>query len=208
MRSLETVVEILEEWEDLVLVQMPGGQRAALYLVDRPLDQDEIIATLRENTAAGIHTLYILWAIKLLPDHGQVYQLTDWLEQLQKLYGGILAYFVYGEIVDIAPVYFDDGRVRYGTIVDPARLRLFQDERWLLADFGGQVAPPPLEAVEVNEWHMILGVAGDADRSAIRDAYRQLVKQYHPDVNDAPDATLRMQLINEAYFHLMQQNDD
>lgn len=47
---------------------------------------------------------------------------------------------------------------------------------------------------------MVLGVATDADEKQIKDAYRQLAFQYHPDRNsDNPDAAEKMKQVNEAY---------
>ncbi len=53
----------------------------------------------------------------------------------------------------------------------------------------------------------VLGVAYDADEEQIRQAYRQLARQFHPDLNTAPDAKERMQEINVAYQTLMRQFD-
>ncbi|WP_238373697.1 J domain-containing protein, partial [Kingella kingae] len=44
-----------------------------------------------------------------------------------------------------------------------------------------------------------LHLAPDASEAEIRQAYRRLSKQYHPDLNTAPDAHRIMQLINQAY---------
>ncbi|WP_267639175.1 J domain-containing protein [Haloarchaeobius amylolyticus] len=44
----------------------------------------------------------------------------------------------------------------------------------------------------------VLGVAHDADQDAIRDAYRERVKETHPDLNDAPDAAEAFQRVAEA----------
>ena len=49
----------------------------------------------------------------------------------------------------------------------------------------------------------MLGVESSASQQEIREAYRKLAFQYHPDRNkDAPDATARMKAINEAYATL------
>ena len=39
----------------------------------------------------------------------------------------------------------------------------------------------------------------DATTAQIKSAYRKLAKQYHPDVNDSPDAAERFREITEAY---------
>lgn len=51
-----------------------------------------------------------------------------------------------------------------------------------------------------KDFYQILGVAPDADTKKIKEGYRKLAFQYHPDRNtDNPDAAERMKLINEAY---------
>ena len=44
-----------------------------------------------------------------------------------------------------------------------------------------------------------LHIPRDADEQTIRQAYRRLSKQYHPDLNPSEDASRIMQLINRAY---------
>ncbi|NLY66165.1 MAG: DnaJ domain-containing protein [Tissierellia bacterium] len=51
----------------------------------------------------------------------------------------------------------------------------------------------------------ILGVPYDADKYQIKLAYRKKAKEYHPDLNKAPNATEMFQKINNAYEFL---NDD
>ncbi|HEV2124898.1 MAG TPA: DnaJ domain-containing protein [Chloroflexota bacterium] len=50
--------------------------------------------------------------------------------------------------------------------------------------------------------HAVLEVAPNADRAAIRAAYRRLAREFHPDVNRAPGAATRMREINAAYATL------
>ena len=50
-----------------------------------------------------------------------------------------------------------------------------------------------------RDYYEVLGVAKDADENAIKSAYRKLARQYHPDVNKAPDAEERFKEVNEAY---------
>jgi molecular chaperone DnaJ len=50
-----------------------------------------------------------------------------------------------------------------------------------------------------RDYYEVLGVARDADETAIKSAYRKLARQYHPDVNKAPDAEERFKEVNEAY---------
>lgn len=50
-----------------------------------------------------------------------------------------------------------------------------------------------------RDYYEVLGVSRQADKNTIRKAYRKLAREYHPDVNDSPDAEERFKEINEAY---------
>lgn len=52
----------------------------------------------------------------------------------------------------------------------------------------------------VNDPYQVLGVSHDADAETIKQAYRKLAKQYHPDLHPGDAyAAKRMNEINEAY---------
>jgi curved DNA-binding protein len=54
--------------------------------------------------------------------------------------------------------------------------------------------------MEFKDYYAALGVAPDADDQAIKQAYRKLARQYHPDVNPGDNqAEERFKEINEAY---------
>jgi curved DNA-binding protein CbpA len=50
-----------------------------------------------------------------------------------------------------------------------------------------------------KDYYKILQVDSSADPEIIVVAYKRLARKYYPDMNKAPDATLRMQEINMAY---------
>jgi curved DNA-binding protein len=59
------------------------------------------------------------------------------------------------------------------------------------------------EAMEFKDYYQILGVAPDADEKTIRQAFRKLARQYHPDLNPGDKAAEeRFKAINEAYHVL------
>ena len=49
------------------------------------------------------------------------------------------------------------------------------------------------------DYYETLGISRDASESAIKKAYRELSYKTHPDRNPSPDASVKMQQINEAY---------
>ncbi|TJX15666.1 molecular chaperone DnaJ [Tissierella creatinini] len=73
--------------------------------------------------------------------------------------------------------------------------------------YGGQtyVNPTTEFKSKYEESCNLLGVDYRADKYQIKLAYRKKAKEYHPDINRAPDATRKFQQINDAYEFL---NDD
>jgi curved DNA-binding protein len=56
-----------------------------------------------------------------------------------------------------------------------------------------------MESMEFKDYYQVLGVAPDADEKAIRQAFRKLARQYHPDVNPGDKAAEeQFKAINEA----------
>jgi len=53
--------------------------------------------------------------------------------------------------------------------------------------------------MEKRDYYEVLGISRNASEDEIRNAFRNLARKYHPDVNDASDAEERFKEINEAY---------
>lgn len=59
-----------------------------------------------------------------------------------------------------------------------------------------------------KDFYAVLGVAKDADATAIKKAYRKLARQYHPDRNaDNPEAAKKFKEVSEAYAVLSNEQD-
>src|SRR5215831_12097052 len=54
-----------------------------------------------------------------------------------------------------------------------------------------------------KDYYAILVILRDATPGEIKRAYRKLAKQYHPDVNNNPDAAERFRELTEAYDTLI-----
>ncbi|XES78244.1 MAG: molecular chaperone DnaJ [Candidatus Bathyarchaeia archaeon] len=52
---------------------------------------------------------------------------------------------------------------------------------------------------EKRDYYEVLGLSRDASKDQIKDAYRKLAMQYHPDRNKAPEAEDKFKEISEAY---------
>lgn len=55
----------------------------------------------------------------------------------------------------------------------------------------------------MTDFYEILGVNKNADKDEIKSAFRKLARQYHPDVNKAPDAEEKFKELGKAYETLM-----
>src|SRR5918912_1695657 len=54
-------------------------------------------------------------------------------------------------------------------------------------------------ATTKRDYYEVLGVARNASEDELKRAFRKLARQYHPDVNKAPDAEVRFKEIGKAY---------
>ena len=53
-----------------------------------------------------------------------------------------------------------------------------------------------------KNYYAVLGLTKSASKSEVKSRFRQLAKQWHPDVCKEPNATHKMQEITEAYLIL------
>ncbi len=51
----------------------------------------------------------------------------------------------------------------------------------------------------MKNYYEILGVSTDSSKEEIKNAFKELIRKYHPDRNDAPDANEKTRDIIEAY---------
>ena len=58
----------------------------------------------------------------------------------------------------------------------------------------------------MSDYYEILGVDRNATKEEIKSAFRKKARQYHPDVNKAPDAEEKFKELGKAYETLMDDN--
>lgn len=233
---------------DVIVVDLPNQQSAAICLMERPMPLHEIITIYEQHAKDNTHTVFILKGEMLLPDHGDIFEPPEWLLALHTLHNQkVYAYHTLGEEVAIFPVhlqrigYGSERLVKYGKPIDVKDIGCpFIDisggklqGRWRMADFvegrgrqriyrarmetdqerwqrfqrrqqREQSAASPSPKNSLLAHYLVLGVRENAAWEEVKRAYRQLARQYHPDLNPSKSATEKMQAINYAYAQLMQ----
>jgi DnaJ-domain-containing protein 1 len=144
------IIDVEDYWEDVLLVELKSGQTAAIYLLDRNVDLEEIRDIFIRNTQEKLHTLFILWSDMLIPEHGEIYEPETWMLGLYALFGGKVYAYRLLEHISIFPVYLDgegeNRRVRHGNMVDVNQLGCevvyapapFLEGGWHIADFAAE----------------------------------------------------------------------
>jgi DnaJ-like protein len=220
LRAADNVrdVRVMDEGA-FVVSQSPHGfdEDIAVYLLAGELSVEFIKKAVNGNTRSDIHTLFII-SSDLLPPDGASAQSDEGLRLLLDLYGGkVYAYHVDAREVTIFPV-FVGTTVTYGKPVnigdissDYAELRTSKHIRGFrkIAGFTAQHsqsssssssnAAPRRVYDPLKQFYDLLDVPLTASEDEIKKAYRQKARQHHPDADPSPDATTKMQAINEAY---------
>jgi hypothetical protein len=218
-------LEVILDDGDIMHVRTDHGQLAAIYMVETVISPLELRYHLVTNTAAGMYSMFILWAELLMPAHGTRFVPHDWMSALMALHGDrIYAYDPYGGDNLIFPVYFDreQGRrargIRHGSAIQPSRLSCLEVEvsvpelrgTFRVADFEQRVHVPSQRHVvhdALTPYFTLLGVdrraTAAATRAAVKRAYRRLARQHHPDISDHPDSAETMRRLNEAYTRII-----
>jgi hypothetical protein len=143
-------VEVVHDGGDNLLVQLISGEMISVYLIETVIPPYEIKLTIADNNAAGIYTLFVIWADMFLQENNSIITPDEWMTALYTLYGDkVYAFSVYGKDIHIFPVYFErHGRqervVRYGADVNVANfgcdvryvseIQMLQGA-WRIADF-------------------------------------------------------------------------
>lgn len=154
----QAVAKVTHNGYDIVLVELPTGEKVAIHLVERDIDVAYIKQILEANAHKDMYTLFMLWAAMLLPEHGELYLPYDWMSALLALYDDrIYAFEAEGSAAWLFPIHFDvvagtvERSIRYGERLDMRRLRCetviteagVLNGQWRIADFGDGAARRP-----------------------------------------------------------------
>lgn len=214
---------ILDDGDLIVFKLRPRQEQVMIYMVERQPTLQDIQHHLEENTRQGAHTLFLFWVDMLLPPDGELYTMPEWLEVCAHLYGDkVYGFEVAGREAYFIPVHLQgQGRqrmVRYGGNVNYGALRAYRvclslpnlSGTWRVASFdrpqAQQADATPASAAAA--YYQQLGLADRATLDQVKRAYRELARQYHPDVNPTPQASARMKQINEAYRRVLRHLDN
>jgi hypothetical protein len=219
LQKARPLLEVTDDSGDLIRVRLASGETVFIYLIESPITVYEIKGIVTANTAAGIYSLFILWSELFLPVTGSRYRPNDWMATLlavgqDKIYG----FDPYGGDNLIYPVYFEgsgvERSIHHGKPVNVSNLNCFRVEThssyisgiWRMADFEPRTGQTQQRRLDpLHAYYDVLGIQHEASRDKVKRAYRRLARKYHPDINQTPEATLRMQEINDAYEKIMRE---
>lgn len=227
------VQDVWEDGSDLIQITFKNGAKVMIHLIDDEISAHELQKMISENHANGVHSLMMFWAELLLPRDGERYTPDSWMQAMLALYGdNIYSYEVSSKEVFLFPVYFhaqagrNDRLVRWGKTLSLAHLRmdtLHLESVHLQGQFrrvyfeastsktdGSAIPPSSFAAISatLQSYYTLLQLPLTATAEEVRQAYRTLARQYHPDLNPDPAAHEQMQEINLAYAQVMAQFEE
>lgn len=227
LQRARPAVEVIVDDGDIIHARTRHGDLAAIYLIETAISAAEIRYHVQVNSAAHIHTLFVLWGDLLIPGDGARYQPHDWMHALLALHGDkIYAFDPYLGDDLVFPAHFErepgsyTRRIRHGAPIHAARLScsLVATDlaglagTWRVADFEPRTGTTASAARDPLHAHFaLLGIerrpSAQETRAAAKHAYRRLARQHHPDISDHPAAAERMRQLNEAYSAILDMLD-
>lgn len=225
LEKARVVKDIRFEDEDCVFVDLKNGQSVVVHLYGRHLPMPELLDIFAVDSKMNAHTLPLLLCHWLIPENGHEYEPPVWIDALHTIFGNkIYTYEVDGPDTFIYPVTFERQRhkperiIHYGAAIKNLNLgcKTVKIEKpapvagtWKIANFQDvpffeppkEVPKPPVFKFNMAllPYYRTLGVEVTADFETIKKKYRQMAREYHPDLNKSRQATELMQAINEAY---------
>ena len=224
LRQSGVLKHVLHDGGDIILFEMYSGERVSVQMIESSIPLYEIKNIVEANTRDGIYSVFMLWAAMMVPEHGKVFKMTDWMAGFVALNGDrVYAYDTLDREVYLFSVFLHgDGPLRtteWGYTLRAGTLTLREvttglpglSGTWRVAAFETPVftaedvltGNQPMS--ELDAAYALLGCIPGDDRDAVRSAYYIMARKYHPDANPGEDVTATMQKINAAYERLMEQ---
>lgn len=222
IRQSGALKRVLHDGGDIILWEHANGQRISIHLIESGIPLYEIRKTLQANTRDGVYTLFLLWAAMMLPEHGKLYRMDDWMEAFLTLGGGrVYGYDILDSHVYLFSVFLHgEGNVRRAEWGYPVRAGYLEtlgldggvvgltDAVWVARFEQPRISAEDVLAnaqpmSELDAAYALLGVTPADDAESVRQAYYVLARKYHPDANPSDAATEAMQKINAAYARIM-----
>jgi hypothetical protein len=219
------VARLWHDDSDLILVTLKSGEKVMIHLNERFADLTDVKMMLRNDKERGRHTLMMFWADMLLPRHKEHTIPQQWMQAVMALYDNrIYAFDIYAKDVVVFPVVFQpvpgyaEYYVTHGDTINFAGLYAdvisvknpFIAGEWNIGSFDPRSQDTQENiltsvSTSMRVYYEIMQLDADATPEMVRAAYRRLAREVHPDLNEAADASDKMQQLNEAYQKIMAQ---
>lgn len=218
-------VKYIRDEGDIILLDLKNDEQVMILIVERGINLGEVQYYFKTNTKQGIHTLMILWVDMFIARDGTHITMPDWMAALDSVHRGkIYGYEVAARTAWFFPIYLEGKgmkrTVRYGNVVNYANIgghmqksqSPFLGGTWRVGGFDavgeGYSDEPYNERYRHGSplavYYEALGLQDGAALDIVKTYYRNLARQYHPDLNPDSDAVNRMAQINDAYQRILQ----